>query len=68
MKISKNLAVCMINFDYSGLNESEIELVREFPDFQVTDWNDESSDINARCSITGQWDCCVDIELSKDTK
>jgi hypothetical protein len=64
MKISRNLAVSMENCDYSGLNENEIELIKNFPDFTVTDWNGDSNDINGRCAITGLYDHCVEIELT----
>jgi len=64
MLISRGLAVSMENADYSGLNDQEIELIKNFPDFTVTNWNEESNDINGRCSITGLYDHCVDIELT----
>lgn len=65
MKISRNLAVSMVNSDMSGLNDNEIELIRDFPDFYVTDWAEESSDINGKCSITGLYDHCVEIETKR---
>jgi hypothetical protein len=57
------LAVAMEYFDYSGLSEDEIELVKNFPDFTVIDWCDESTDINGKCSITHLYDHCVEIEF-----
>lgn len=65
MIISRTLAVAMVNFDYSGLNNDEIELIKDFPDFTVTNWNEESNDINGRCSITGLYDHCVEIEKTQ---
>lgn len=62
MKISRHLAVSMVNWDYSGLNNEEIDLIKDFSDFTVIDWNDESSDINGVCSITKKWNHCVEIE------
>ena len=63
MKISRSLAVSMVNCDYSGLNDDEIKLINNFPDFTVIDWSEESSDINGRCEITGLFDHCVEIEV-----
>lgn len=63
MLISRNLAVCMYNADYSGITKEEKELIVNFPMFHVIDWKEESSDINGRCSITGLWDHCVEIEI-----
>lgn len=63
MKISRTLAVCMVNADFSGLDENEIELIKDFPDFVVTDWAEYSTDINGKCSITGKYDHVVEIEL-----
>lgn len=63
MKISRNLAVSMEYCDYSGLNKEEIELIKNFPDFTVVDWFEESNDINGRCAITHLWDHCVEIEI-----
>jgi hypothetical protein len=61
--ISRSLAVAMENADTSSLNNNEIELIKNFPDFVVTNWNEESNDINGRCSISGLFDHCVEIEL-----
>lgn len=63
MKISRNLAVAMYNNDYSGLEQFEIELIKDFPDFTVTDWSDSSDGINGKCRITGLYDTIVEIEL-----
>lgn len=65
MRISRNLAVCMVNADMSGLNDEEVKLCEAFPDFSVDDWHEESSDINGICSITKKWDHCVDITVNK---
>lgn len=61
--ISSNLATAMINADTSGLNSDEIKLVESFPDFYVTDYKEESNDINGRCSLTGLYDHCVEVEF-----
>ncbi len=66
MKISRSLAVSMVNCDYSGLNDDEIKLINNFPDFTVIDWSEESSDINGRCEITGLFDHCVEIEVRNE--
>ncbi len=66
MKISRNLAVSMVNCDYSGLNDDEIKLINNFPDFTVIDWSEESSDINGRCGLTGLFDHCVEIEVRNE--
>ena len=63
--ISSFLACAMYNADTSGLNDNEIELIKDFPDFTITDYKSDSNDINARCSITGLWDHCVEIEINK---
>ena len=63
IKICRALAVAMINADTSGLNENEIELIKHFPDFTVTDWNEESSDINGNCFLTGLYAHCVEVEI-----
>lgn len=65
MRISRGLAVSMINCDISGLDDDEIELIRDFPDFNVTDWCTDNKGINAVCSITGLWDHCVEIEVKR---
>jgi hypothetical protein len=66
MKISRNLAVAMTYADFSGLTDTEIAQVKHFsenvPSFVVTNWNEESNDINGQCSITRLWDHCVEIE------
>jgi len=62
-RISRALAVAMINCDYSGLNEEEIDSIKNFKDFKVIDWNEESNDINGRCNISGKFDHCVEIEI-----
>lgn len=66
MKISRSLAVSMVNCDYSGLNDDEIKLINDFPDFTVIDWSEESSDINGRCDLTGLFDHCVEIEVRNE--
>ena len=62
MKIDRNLALAMVNADMSGLNDSEIDLIKDFPDFNVTNWHDDSTDINGKCSLTGLWSHCVEVE------
>jgi len=66
MKISRSLAVSMVNCDYSGLNDDEVKLIKDFPDFTVIDWSEESSDINGRCGLTGLFDHCVEIEVRNE--
>ncbi len=56
----------MVNCDYSGLNDDEIKLINNFPDFTVIDWSEESSDINGRCGLTGLFDHCVEIEVRNE--
>ena len=60
MNISRNLAVAMVNCDYSGLNDNEIELIKDFPDFNVIDWENTNF---VRCAIHRLYDNCVEIEL-----
>jgi uncharacterized protein YlzI (FlbEa/FlbD family) len=55
----------MYNCDTSGLNDSEIELIKDFPDFTITDYCNESDDINGKCRITGLHAHCVEIELRR---
>ena len=50
----------------SGLSDDEIKLINNFPDFTVIDWSEESSDINGRCSLTGLFDHCVEIEVRNE--
>lgn len=63
MNISRNLAAAIDHCDYSGLENNEIELIKDFPDFYVIDWKEESKDINSKCAITRLWDHCVEIEV-----
>ena len=63
MKISSFLACAMYNCNTSGLNDSEIELIKDFPDFTIIDYCNESNDINGKCRLTGLYDHCVEIEL-----
>lgn len=65
MKISSFLACAMSNCDTSGLSDSEIELIKDFPDFTITDFCSESNDINGNCWLTGLYDHCVEIELTR---
>lgn len=65
MIISRNLAVSMVNCDFSGLNSDEVDALQNFPDFTVINWNEDSNGINGKCRITGLWDHCVEIELRK---
>ena len=66
MRISRSLAVAMVNYDYSGLNIDEIKLIEAFPDFSVIDWSEGSNDINGRCGLTGLFDHCVEIEVRNE--
>lgn len=66
MRISRSLAVAMVNYDYSGLNDDEIKLINDFPDFTVIDWSEDSNDINGRCGLTGLFDNCVEIEVRNE--
>ena len=65
MLISKNLAIAMINSDLSGLRTEEIEKIKNFPDFEVVEWNEDYHDINGICRISGLWDNCVEIEVKE---
>lgn len=61
--LSRNLAVALIYCDPSGLNEDDFKVYNSIDfNFNVTNWNDESTDINHRCNFTGFWDHCVEIE------
>lgn len=68
MKISKNLAIAMVNCDLSGLNEYETNLIEDFPDFDVIDWNENSNGINGKCAISGLWDSCAEIKIKENMK
>lgn len=62
MKISKTLAIAILNDDFSGLNDEMIEHAKKVDfDFEITDYSDESNDINGVCEITGLYDCCVEV-------
>lgn len=74
MKISRTLAIAMENYDYSGLDPKDITDINYFweqgsghgfNDFTVIEWNEDSNDINGKCRITGLYDHCVEIELTK---
>jgi len=72
-KISRTLAVASENADLSGLSGSDIESLEKFEAhlietyghalWVITDWAEESTDINARCEIHGLMDHCVTIEI-----
>ena len=64
MLLSRHLAVALTNCDFSGLNEEDMENINKIDfDFYVVNWNEESSDINGRCFISGLYDHCVEIEI-----
>lgn len=61
--LSRTLAVCLINCDFSGLNDDDMKIIESIDfNFDVIDWAEDSSDINHRCDFTGLWDHCVIIE------
>ena len=58
------LAVALVNCDPSGLNEDDFKIYKSIDfDFTVTNWNEESTDINGRCDFSKKFDHCVEIEL-----
>jgi len=62
MKISKTLAIALVNDDFSGLSDETKALAEKVNfGFVINDYADESNDINGVCEITGQYDCCVDV-------
>lgn len=62
-KMGRWLAVALVNCDPSGLNEDALKIYNEVDfDFVVTDWAEESSDINGKCDFSGLYDHCVTIE------
>ncbi len=63
MYINQHLACAMVNCDYSGLEENEIELIKDFPDFHIIDIDNGTS--FTRCHITGLYGDCVEIETIK---
>ena len=64
-KLSRGLAVSIINCDPSGLNDEEFKLYESMNFlFIVTDWAEDSTDINDKCDFTGLWDHCVTIETN----
>lgn len=66
-KMSRNLAVALTNCDPSGLNEETLKIYNEIDFlFLVTDWAEESTDINYKCDFTGLWDHCVTIEAESE--
>ena len=63
MKLSRYLAVCLVNCDFSGCTDDDMKVIDKIDfDFNVTDWAEESSDINYRCDFSYKWDHCVTIE------
>lgn len=72
-KIGRNFAVADENADLSGMEDSDIKLLEDFTQrlidryghahYTVTDWAEESSDINDRCDISKLMDHCVTIEI-----
>ena len=64
MKLSRHIAVALEYCDTTGLNGPEIDIYNSIDfNYTVTDWAEESSDINGICDFTGLWDHCVTIEL-----
>lgn len=63
MKMSRSLAVALINCDPSGLDDETLEVYNNINfHFVVIDWVEESSDINGVCEFTKLHDHCVQIE------
>ena len=63
MKMSRDLAVALEYCDPSGLSDEILGVYNRIDfDFVVTDWAEDSSDINGRCDFTGYYDHCVTIE------
>ena len=63
MKLSRNIAVALEYCDPSGLSESDFEVYESIDFlFTVTNWHEDSTDINGLCDFTGLYDHCVDIE------
>lgn len=63
MKISSYLAMVLIGSDLEDLSKEELDAVNKIDfDFTITDYAEESNDINGICEITGLWSHCVTIE------
>lgn len=63
MKLSRHIAVALINCDPSGLSPADLDVYYSIDFlFTVTDWAEETTDINSQCDFTGFWDHCVTIE------
>jgi len=61
--MNRNLAVALYNCDPSGLEGQDLKDYESVDfDFVVTDWAEDSTDINDKCDISGLWDHCVTIE------
>lgn len=66
-KLSRNIAVALEYCDPSGLSDSDFEVYSSIDFwFTVTDWAEESTDINGICDFTGLWDHCVTIEYTEE--
>lgn len=52
----------MINCDYTGLNDDEIELIKDFPDFTIIDETENFQ----RCALHGLYDNCIEIEVKNE--
>lgn len=63
-KMARWLAIALINCDSSGLEETDLELYNSISfHFTVTDWAEDSQDINGRCDFTKLHDHVVTIEV-----
>jgi hypothetical protein len=63
MRMSKHLAQALYYCDPSGLDNKTHDIYNRIDfDFVVTDWSEDSSDINGRCHFTGLYDNCVRIQ------
>jgi len=64
MKMSRTIATALVNCDPSGLSDDDLKIYKGIDFyFVVTDWEEESTDINGKCDFTGLWDHCVEIEI-----
>lgn len=66
LKMSRNLAVALEYCDPSGLEPDDLKIYESINFlFTVTDWAEDSTDINGRCDFTGLYDHCVTIGLTE---
>lgn len=64
MLVGENFAVAIINDDYSGLSEEDIDLLNRFLEdnkgyFVITD---EQPDFR-QCTVSKLWDNCLQMEI-----